>query len=377
MEAPLVENLLREVDACVDTDRRQVLLARLGIYYARSNRQDRARQIAADIRAQGRFPSSPEIYAWLCILEELAAFYGSGDLKQRIRLERAFTVAKAAGLEALAQLSAAWLAHRAFVASDFAKFGEWLAKTGLKDAILDDARIRASLAVADAIQCLGDFEAANGWYAISRHCASRIGDRASILATMENRAAFRLDREWLHQIMKPAPEWSFGELERELMGGVAIETHTHAETLFEQVSIWKARLEYLRGDYRRALEELRLAERDDVPGAASIIRGRSALLARIYAMQGDKGSAGNALGTAIASANLIDQPDDLAAACFNIYYALIALGRGLEAVEWEARGTAALERLRTEEFAILAALKSAGAYEPQHSAGEGAQVDEQ
>jgi hypothetical protein len=192
----------------------------------------------------------------LTLLEGIISFYSSASTREKNRILRAHAVAKAADRTDLQQYAAAWLAHQDFNSGNFRAMAAWLRESGLSEAINPSARIRSCLTVADAWQCVGDDQAAAFWYSVVRKTAAEIGDRASIMASIENRAAMKLDRLWLKSLDQDIEMESVLMVETELLGGLGYEKFTRSEALLYQAPIWRSRLELLKGNSVQALEFL-------------------------------------------------------------------------------------------------------------------------
>jgi tetratricopeptide (TPR) repeat protein len=241
-----------------------------GIYLARTGQLRSASEICTEVRASFRVESEPELYVWLTLLEGLIGFYSSATARDRVKLQRSFALAEAIGRTDLMQYAAAWLAHHHFNLGKYSEMAGWLRRSGLSCAINPSARIRSCMTVADAWQFVGNNEVASGWYAIARSSAVEIGDRASIMASIENRSAMRLDRIWLKSIETIIEVEEIEEIESELLGGLAYEKFTQSESLLYQALIWRSRLEVLKGNYADAMSTLSEASSGELAVQASL-----------------------------------------------------------------------------------------------------------
>ncbi|HEY6134927.1 MAG TPA: hypothetical protein VIW70_13175 [Rubrivivax sp.] len=253
MEVPFLRELEARILSATSTRTAACLTLEKGIYLARTGHLESARDIGSRVRASFNVQSEPEIYIWLTLLEGLIGFYSSATTRDRVKLQRAYALADAIGRTDLMQYAAAWLAHHHFNMGRYHEMSRWLRESGLSQANNSSARIRSCMTVADAWQFAGNNEVASAWYAIARRTAAEIGDRASIMASIENRAAMRLDRIWLKSIDVSVGIDQISEVESELLGGLAYEKFTESESLLYQALIWRSRLEVLKGDYADAL----------------------------------------------------------------------------------------------------------------------------
>jgi hypothetical protein len=282
MKAPLLERVSREITMAKSQREATCLSAQMGIYLARTGSHDAAVDISCQIRAKLGLEIDTEIYVWLTLLEGIISFYSSASTREKNRVLRAYAVAKATGRIDLEQYAAAWLAHQDFNAGRYRDMMRWLLASGLSEAINPSARIRACLTIADAWQCVGDEKAASSWYSIVRKIAADIGDRASIMASIENRAAMKLDRLWLKSIDQEIEMESVLAVETELLGGLGYEKFTRSEALLYQAPIWRFRLELIKGNNVKALKYLMRSTVDSVEVDASLAWSHESDIAWIY-----------------------------------------------------------------------------------------------
>lgn len=226
--------------------------AEYGVYLCRTGRLSDARQICANIRETYAGREDPEVYIWLMILESAASYYSNSSTREKTKLIRAYAVAAAMGLRDLRQYSAAWLAHQYFNSGEYAAMGIWLERSGLNSASDDSTKIRACLTIADALESAGMKSEANFWYTQVRDAAIRIGDRASLMASIENRAAMRLDSLWFRSISDPPSSEEVEQVELEMLGGLEFERVTNTEALLPMAPVWRSRLAVLKNDYENA-----------------------------------------------------------------------------------------------------------------------------
>jgi hypothetical protein len=282
MNAPLLGRVSREITMAKSQREATCLSAQKGIYLARTGSHEAAVEISNQIRTKLGSEIDTEIYVWLTLLEGIIGFYSSASTREKNRILRAYAVAKAARRIDLEQYAAAWLAHQDFNAGKYREMIHWLLASGLSDAINPSARIRACLTIADAWQCVGDEQASSSWYSIVRKNAADIGDRASIMASIENRAAMKLDRLWLKSIDQDIELESVLAVETELLGGLGYEKFTRSEALLYQAPIWRFRLELIKGNNVQALEYLMRSTVDSVVVDTSLAWSHESDMAWIY-----------------------------------------------------------------------------------------------
>jgi hypothetical protein len=232
------------------------LSAEIGIYLARTGDCISATNVALEIREKFGRGEDAEVYVWLALLEGLIGFYTSATGDEKNSITRAFSVATAIGRVDLQQYAAAWLAHHNFNAGKYSAMNEWLRRSGTSGAASVSAKIRACITLADAWQHYGDDQVAARWYSIARSSAAEIGDRASIMASVENRAVMRLDRLWLRSVAERVELSEVLSVENELLGGLGYERFTRSESLVFQTPVWLFRLAQLKGNLEEAMEIL-------------------------------------------------------------------------------------------------------------------------
>lgn len=167
--------------ACQEAER-AALLGRLG-------HVDEARAALAGIRSRNDAQPQAAVTAWVCLAEGLIDHYANYGDQARDRLRRAHALSVAARVRPLIALSAAWLAHMAYVYGDHPLLARHIGEA-LQEAAPDQhaARARAALVVAAAYHWGGRLDQAQPWYQRAREHATTDGDEATLSALICNRA---------------------------------------------------------------------------------------------------------------------------------------------------------------------------------------------
>jgi hypothetical protein len=131
---------------------------------------------------------------------------------------------------------------------------QWLEASHLDQAQLPEAACRASLVAAVAWQTCGEDKTATKWFGRARDIARSIGDRATIMASIENRALMRLDGLWVLGHKSNISTNILIEVELELLSGLVYEIATGSNSFDLQGVVARIRVSVLKGDFRSALE---------------------------------------------------------------------------------------------------------------------------
>ena len=283
-DAPILIELRARLEASVDPVERSTLRIRQGLYLARTNRLQEAQALPAEIRAQWGGQEALRVYIWLWILEGVLTFYRDSRTSERTRLLQAHAAAAQADWRPEAEMAAAWLAHFAYVDSDYDAMSRWLLASGLGTAALEESVARSSLTLACALQLFGEEAMAGSWFARSREVARRTGDRAGIMAATANRLMLRLSDNWLNHVFAEPLRHEPESLRQELMGILGYEQLSGSESLTEQNEVARLRLAVLRGENEAALAMARsmsaAQERRSAPSLAMAHVIECSLLAR-------------------------------------------------------------------------------------------------
>jgi hypothetical protein len=159
----------------------------------------------------------------------------------------------------LQEYVAAWAAHFCFTDGQYEKMVQWLEASHLDQAQLPEAAGRASLVAAVAWQTCGEDKTATKWFGRARDIARSIGDRATIMASIANRAAIRLNAVWLDHFMERDHGVDILNLRSELLGALGYESTTGTVSLLPQAFIFRMRLAYLQLDTELARRNFELA----------------------------------------------------------------------------------------------------------------------
>lgn len=251
--APILGTLKARLEASRTPREWAIAKAQQALYLARTDRIDEAVPVPQEIRTQFRGNEEPEVYYWLWLLEAVLDFYRTGATKGMQQIQRAMLMAKSLKRTDLEEYLAAWAAHFCFTDGKYAEMVRWLKLSRLHEAALPEAACRASLIAAVAWQTCDEDKPASMWFGRARDIARSIGDRATIMASIENRALVRLDRLWfsLHT-SKPSSE-RLMLVEHELLGGLAYERITGSGAFESQGVIARIRLLVLKGEFSSAL----------------------------------------------------------------------------------------------------------------------------
>jgi hypothetical protein len=283
-DAPILVDLRQRLEAASDPAERSALRIRQGLYMARTNRMAEAEAIPAEIREVWAGQEDLRVFVWLWILEGVLAFYQTSRTDQRDRLRQAQAVAERSGLLAEFQLASAWLAHLAYVDSDYDGMVRHLRAAGLGAGTLVESVARSALTLACALQLCGDEPLAASWFARAREVARRAGDRAGIMAATANRLMLRLNDNWLCLVFGEVQPHDAVSLRQELLGILGYERLSGSESLTEQNEMAQLRLAMIRGDDAAALATLRglsaARDRRSAPSLATAAVVEHWLLAR-------------------------------------------------------------------------------------------------
>ena len=256
LQAPLLKSLDARIRTCSTLQEWAILRAQQGLYLARTSRIDEAAGIPNEIRAQFRGREEPEVYLWIWLLEAVENFYRTASTGQCHLLHRVYAMSKSMGWTAMAQYSAAWLANSAFQDDDYSQMNRFLSVTGMHDAEYSEAGCRACMVAAVAMQSAGRTDSAGKWFGLAREIARRIGDRASVIASIQNRAIMRLDRLWVRQAIPSIPMDNIVHIKNELLGALEYERVTGSDAFVVQGDVARVRLLILQERYDAAAQHI-------------------------------------------------------------------------------------------------------------------------
>jgi tetratricopeptide (TPR) repeat protein len=171
---PLKADCLRAERAC--------LLARQGDL-------DEARAVLSSLHMQYASEGSASMSVWLCLGEGLLSYFGDMNRAALDKMRRAYALSATVRDPSLHALTAAWLAHMAYVDHDLESMARY-AVEALRTAEADHhaALARANLVMAQAYHFAGRYDLAQPWYARARHHGTADGDDAMLSAVMHNMA---------------------------------------------------------------------------------------------------------------------------------------------------------------------------------------------
>lgn len=168
-----------------------ILLVKIASNLARLTRTKEARAVIKDIRTVNK-AFEPLLTSWIMFCEGLIYhFEAMQDYQAFDRFRRAYIFASALKERELASSCAAWIAKCEFVAGKYASMHAHLvAAFSWADECHGDARARASVVIADALNTSGQIDDARKWYRIARNYAVAEGDISMQNVILFNTAAF-------------------------------------------------------------------------------------------------------------------------------------------------------------------------------------------
>jgi len=223
-------------------------------YLARLGRVEEASQELAELQRRNSQTSHIEVSIRANLAEGLIAYFSNVGVSTTDRVQRAYALSVAAGMNPLRALCAAWLAQWDYARLDMSELAKHV-REALKYADTQNhaARSRACLVAAQALHLAGRLDLAKVWYARSRVSAVEEGDDVTISALMHNMA-------WLRMLtMRQAVLTGEGDAN---VGRYALVNATSTENLDEMTgdSSWqelkpilRAQIASLRGDPGQAL----------------------------------------------------------------------------------------------------------------------------
>lgn len=196
MSIPASRFLLRldeAIQATKDPVEADCLRAKQVCYLGRQGHFDEARALLADLRARHDARPRIDTSVWLNMAEGMIKLYGGDAASALDRFKRAHALSAAAGKPALQAVSAAWLAHLAYVRIDLETMAKHLTVAFSISTNADSfARSRACLVVAQALHHASRPEPASVWYERARGHALAESDDAALSAMMYNMTGIRV-----------------------------------------------------------------------------------------------------------------------------------------------------------------------------------------
>ena len=252
-EAPLLLNLQKRAETATSLKEWAIARIQAAIYMARTSRIDEAMGVVSEIKWRFRGNEDAEVFFWIWMLQGIASFYQTGTTAGMPLLKRAWTVSRSFDFPELQEYVAAWAAHFCFTDGKHDDLGLWLRVSRLDHFKVPEASCRRALVVAGAFQICNDNTLARRWYTFAREIARSIGDRASIMASIENRALLRMERLWVEGVRHPPSFELIRDVENELITGLTYERVSCSESLVNQGPVARLRMLVLRQDYLSAL----------------------------------------------------------------------------------------------------------------------------
>lgn len=196
MSIPASRFLLRldeAIQACSDPVQADCLRAKQVCYLGRQGHFDEARVLLADLRARHDARPRVETSVWLNLAEGMIRLYGGDTAAALDRFKRAHALSAAAAAPALQAVSAAWLAHLAYVRGKVDEMAFHL-EVALSRSNADEhfTRSRASLVVAQGLHVAARSDLAKKWYMSARIHALAESDDAALSAMMYNMTGIRV-----------------------------------------------------------------------------------------------------------------------------------------------------------------------------------------
>lgn len=281
-EAPLLRNLQKRAEGATSLKEWAIARIQAAIYMARTSRLDEAASVATEMKRKFRGNEDAEVFFWIWMLQGIVEFYRTGTTHGASFLTRSWTVSRAYEFPELQEYVAAWVAHFCFTDGKYVDMLSWLTRSHLSHNRVPDASCRRALVIAGVLQTCNEDTLAKKWYAFARDIARSIGDRASIMASIENRALLRMDRLWVEGFKSPPSSHIVRDVENELITGLTYERVSCSESLVNQGPIAKLRVLVLRHDFVSALAAIDKLDFDLDSSEFSMVRATSIL--RIWLM---------------------------------------------------------------------------------------------
>ena len=252
IKSRLLQRLDKDVAGAASPLRSAPLRAQRAILLARHGDLNSARAQLTELHQLAFQHSTPELGAWVQLAEGLMSFYSDLSDGAPDKVQRAKSVARAAGLREVDGLASAWLAQFAFVSHDFDALVRHARDClDLTEAGEHSSRSRLALAVALAYDEAEVPASAKAWYAEARRHASAEGDDATLSAIMFNMTMMRITRS-RYQVLSRA---SAGPITELLMGADSIRNYDRAVGVSSKVDLaplLQAQLLALSGEFSQA-----------------------------------------------------------------------------------------------------------------------------
>lgn len=162
-------------------------------YLSRLGRFEEARDVVNELRQRYNNHPQVEVSAWINLAEGLTEYFRNVGVSGTDRVQRAYALSRAAGLQQMRALCAAWLAQWDYALLDMDSLSHHVVEA-LQFAHPQQhaALSRVSLVVAQALHLAGRSDLAQVWYRKSREHATADHDDVTISALMHNMAWLRM-----------------------------------------------------------------------------------------------------------------------------------------------------------------------------------------
>lgn len=313
-------NLDDQIKFCSNSSERFVLFAKKAGNLARLSNLADARDLVSELRHINR-EYEPRLSAWIIFAEGLIQHFSDLDnAKAKDKFHRAFLVSQLANDRELAGVSAAWMAHCELVAGKMSDAATHIKKAfEWSDPDCGEARGRASMVLADALNWAGDINAARHWYKQARIHAVRDGDIAMQNVMLFNGAAFGVSHLTLKDCLAPLDSNEWKRVSMEAASATNLNSALGIESLQTLVPMMQAELLIVQRKWQEALAIL------DANISEYLLEGQKRLLPKMLAQRAwckaNQGNFEQAMRDAQEAINSVDDCadlDDLAVLHFRI-----------------------------------------------------------
>ena len=193
MKARLLIRLEADIRGATDPLFVDCLRCERAAYLARLGDSKGAASELADVQRRHAGRPDARVSAWVNFAEAVVGHYENQAPHAHDKMKRAHALSAAVGHQPLQALSAAWLGHFCYLASQPAGIARHAAQAlTLAEPEHHSARARACLVVAQSYHDGGRFDVAKPWYEKAIRHATTEGDDTMISAIMSNQSALRL-----------------------------------------------------------------------------------------------------------------------------------------------------------------------------------------
>lgn len=315
-----IKNLDSLIAQCLDDNKRFVLFAKKAGNLARLSCFAEARQLVKELRLVNS-GYEPRLSAWIIFAEGLIEHFETlNNAKAKDKFHRAFLVGQMAGDHEISGAASAWMAHCELVSGQFKEAVEHVA-TAFKWSSMDsgEARGRASMVLADALNCAGKTDLARRWYHEARSFAVRDGDIAMQNVMLFNMATFGVANLTLRDCFTPQAENDWKLIALEVSSAGNLNAALGIQSLASMVPIVQAELLVIQ---RKWTDALHLFDQH-IPIVVN--EGQKRLLPKLLAQCawcrsqiGDTAGASSDVGEAINNLTECTDLDDLSVVHFRI-----------------------------------------------------------